>query len=539
MVILGSIKLWINATCALSNFFLYLRYNVSITPTNFSSIRMITKKQKEVLDFVKNYRVKHEYAPSLEEIKRKFKLASVSTAHYYVAKLQEAGQLRKEFNQPRSIAIVEERSMVRIPLLGTIAAGQPIEAIQEKEYIAVPRNKLPRTADIYALRVVGESMIEENISDGDIVLVKQQAVAENGQKVVALIDNHEATLKKYYKERGRVRLQPANKQVCFSAGRLRNKNFEPIIIKRQRHLLIQGVVIDVIKNRQMIFSSKQTNEREDEVGKKKIGDFLGRVTEGDCLEVMRDIPSKSINMILCDLPYGTTQNAWDSLIPLDQLWKHYERIIKEDGVIALTGQGLFSAKLVLSNPKLFKYKIVWVKSKPTNFLNAKKQPLRKHEDILIFYGRQPSYNPQMSKGEPYNKGFRKDQLTGSYGDFKTVEVKSDGERYPTDIVYFKTAESEGPVYHPTQKPVELGRYLIRTFTKPGQIVLDNTCGSGSFLVAAVLEERKFIGIEKNQEVYLFKKKKVDYIQLCNQRIEEALEQCRTEKAQVRLFQMPL
>ncbi|HLC69470.1 MAG TPA: site-specific DNA-methyltransferase [Patescibacteria group bacterium] len=236
---------------------------------------------------------------------------------------------------------------------------------------------------------------------------------------------------------------------------------------------------------------------------------------------MSDIPSKSIDMILCDLPYGTTQNQWDSVIPLDQLWRHYERIIKDKGVIVLTAQGLFTANLMISNPKLFKYKITWVKSKPTNFLNAKKQPLRKHEDVLVFYKSQPAYNPQMSNGEPYNKGFRKDQLTGSYGDFKTVEVKSNGERYPTDVIYFKTAESEGEVYHPTQKPVELGRYLIRTFTKDGDIVLDNTCGSGSFLVSAVLEGRKFIGIEKNQEVYLFKKHGVDYVEISKRRTKEA------------------
>lgn len=255
--------------------------------------------------------------------------------------------------------------------------------------------------------------------------------------------------------------------------------------------------------------------------KKEVSHFENRVIEGDCLEVMNDIPSKSINMILCDLPYGTTQNHWDSVIPLDKLWAHYERIIKDNGIIALTGQGLFTAHLVLSNPKLFKYKITWIKSKPTNFLNAKKQPLRKHEDICVFYKNQPTYYPQMSSGEPYNKGFRKDQLTGSYGDFKTVEVKSNGQRYPTDVVYFKTAESEGEVYHPTQKPVELGRYLIRTFTKEGDIVLDNTCGSGSFLVSAVLEGRKFIGIEKNQEVYLFKKHRVDYVAVAKKRIREA------------------
>ncbi len=254
---------------------------------------------------------------------------------------------------------------------------------------------------------------------------------------------------------------------------------------------------------------------------KDISCFTGKVIENDCLKIMPSIPPKSVDMILCDLPYGTTQNLWDSVIPLDQLWKHYDRVVKDSGVIVLTGQGLFTANLILSNPRLFKYKITWVKSKPTNFLNAKKQPLRKHEDVCVFYKKQPAYNPQMSYAEPYNKGFRKDQLSGSYGDFKTVEVKSSGERYPTDVVYFKTAESEGEVYHPTQKPVELGRYLIRTFTKEDDIVLDNACGSGSFLVSAVLEGRKFIGIEKNQEVYLFKKHRVNYIDVCKKRIKEA------------------
>ena len=141
----------------------------------------------------------------------------------------------------------------------------------------------------------------------------------------------------------------------------------------------------------------------------------------------------------------------------------------------------------------------------------------------------------MTYGEPYNKGFRKDQLTGSYGDFKTVEVKSNGERYPTDVVYFKTAESEGEVLHPTQKPVELGRYLIRTFTKEGDIVLDNTCGSGSFLVSAVLEGRKFIGIEKNSDVFHFKKHKADYIEISYRRIKEATEQYKAERNKLRLF----
>lgn len=274
-----------------------------------------------------------------------------------------------------------------------------------------------------------------------------------------------------------------------------------------------------------------------------IQEFVNRVIEDDCLNVMPNIPDKSVDMILCDLPYGTTQNKWDSVIDLDKLWQQYMRIIKDNGAIVLTAQGLFTAKLILSNEAWFKYKIVWIKSKSTNFLNAKKQPLRKHEDICVFYKQQPTYNPQMSKGESYDKGVRKDQYTGSYGDFKPRHVRSDGTRYPNDVLfmddnelpledylYVKTAESEGHVYHPTQKPIELGRYLIRTFSNPGDIILDNACGSGSFLVAAAMEDRKYIGIEKNQNVMLHKVKAIDYIKVCADRLAEVTE--RQNKAKV-------
>lgn len=254
---------------------------------------------------------------------------------------------------------------------------------------------------------------------------------------------------------------------------------------------------------------------------RSIEDFKNKVIEGDCLDVMKDMPDKSVDMVLCDLPYGTTQNEWDSVIPLDKLWKEYERIIKDKGAIVLTSQGLFTNRLVVSNEKLFKYKIVWIKSKATNFLNAKIQPLRRHEDICIFYKKQPAYYPQKTMGEAYDKGFRKDQHTGSYGLFETRHVKSNGERYPSDIVYFKTAESEGEVYHPTQKPVDLGRYLIKTFTNPKDIVLDNACGSGSFLISAILEGRNFIGIELNKETVLHHKEKIDMIGVCNERIQKA------------------
>ena len=210
---------------------------------------MLTKKQKQTLNFIEKYKNKNDYAPSLEEIKKHLKLASVSTAHYHIKKLQERGYLEKEKNQPRGIAIYEQEKMVRVPLLGTIAAGQPIEAVEEKETIAVPQNKLCRSGKFFALQISGDSMIDENINDGDLVLIKQQSVAENGQKVVALINNCEATLKKFYQEQGQIRLQPANKK------------FAPIIIKKGQEFAIQGIVVDIIRNEKELQCAKLLSER--------------------------------------------------------------------------------------------------------------------------------------------------------------------------------------------------------------------------------------------------------------------------------------
>ena len=242
--------------------------------------------------------------------------------------------------------------------------------------------------------------------------------------------------------------------------------------------------------------------------------------EGDCLKVLPDIKAGSVDLILADLPYGTTQNNWDSLIPLSDLWENFRRVLATNGAVILTGHGLFTASLMLSNPDWFKYKMTWIKSKSTNFLNAKKQPLRKHEDICVFYNKQPFYDPQMSEGKAYDKGYRKNQHTGSYGEFGSVRVQSRGSRYPTDVVYFATAESEGQVYHPTQKPISLARYLVRTYCPPGGIVLDPTFGAGSFLVGAAIEGRDSIGIELNKDIKMFKNSEsdLDLIEVARHRI---------------------
>ncbi len=245
------------------------------------------------------------------------------------------------------------------------------------------------------------------------------------------------------------------------------------------------------------------------------------IIEGDCLEVMPQLPDRCIDLVLTDLPYGTTQNKWDCTIDLRSLWVQYKRLLSPRGAVILMGQGVFTAKLILSCPEWFKYKIAWVKSKATNFLNASRQPLRKHEDICVFYGRQPTYIPQMTNGEAYDKGVRKNQLTGSYGVFHPSHIHSSGARYPTDVIYFKTAESEAErtVWHPTQKPVALGEYLIETYTKPGDMVLDSCFGSGSFLVAAAKTGRQCLGIELNEQSYRFTRSKVDLIEVARSRLE--------------------
>lgn len=248
---------------------------------------------------------------------------------------------------------------------------------------------------------------------------------------------------------------------------------------------------------------------------------VNRVIEGDCLARLAEVPDASVHLVLCDLPYGTTNNTWDSVIALPALWAHYRRVLVPDGMVVLTGQGPFTARLMLSNEAWFKYKFCWIKSKATNFLNAKRQPLRRHEDVCVFSRGAGRYLPQMQPGGAYDKGIRKHQQTGSYNDMEPSHVKTDGGRYPTDVVYFKTAESEGTVWHPTQKPVGLGRYLVRTYSRPGEVVLDNASGSGSFLVAALLEGRNYLGIELNVETRQFKADPVDLIAVSRQRLSAA------------------
>ena len=230
---------------------------------------------------------------------------------------------------------------------------------------------------------------------------------------------------------------------------------------------------------------------------------------GDCLERMKEIPDGSVDLILTDPPYGTTACKWDSVIDFDLMWAELKRIIKPNGAIVLFGSEPFSSALRMSNIKQYKYDWVWEKSKATGFLNSKRQPLRAHEIISVFYSKPPTYTPQMTEGVAYNKGVRKEQTQNDvYGSFDQVEVKSDGLRFPRSVQYFKTAESEGS-FHKTQKPVALLEYLIKTYTNECETVLDFTFGSGSTGVACLNTNRKFKGIEMDEGYFNIAKERIN------------------------------
>ncbi len=242
--------------------------------------------------------------------------------------------------------------------------------------------------------------------------------------------------------------------------------------------------------------------------------FINQIIQGDCLEVMKELPDKSVDMILCDLPYGITACKWDSIIPLDKLWEQYKRVIKLGGAIVLNAAQPFTTILIASNLKMFKYHWIWKKPQGVDPFNAKKRPLNNVEDIVVFSNGKLAYNPQFQSGKPYkitrDKKPRNYEITDTT--MKQTTTVNDGYRLPTRILEFKQERG----FHPTQKPVALFEYLIKTYTQPGETVLDNCIGSGTTAIAAHNTGRKFIGIEKEPK----------YVEIARQRLEQAQTQQR-------------
>lgn len=247
-----------------------------------------------------------------------------------------------------------------------------------------------------------------------------------------------------------------------------------------------------------------------------------RLYKGDCLQLMREIPSHSVDMILADPPYGTLNKSnpdaqWDKEVSLPSLWNQYKRIIKPNGVILLFGQGMFAAKLIMSNPKWFKFDFVWNKVRKSNFLNCKRMPMRQHELVLVFYNQQPTYNPQMvySGKQNHSRGkIDKEQANSCYGKYGKVEAVKSDYKYPGTILEFQKGHSKESWLHSTAKPVNLLRWLIRTYSNEGDLILDNFAGSGSTIIAAIEEKRDWIGIELSEK----------YFDICQNRVNARLQQ---------------
>jgi site-specific DNA-methyltransferase (adenine-specific) len=241
-----------------------------------------------------------------------------------------------------------------------------------------------------------------------------------------------------------------------------------------------------------------------------------KLIKGDCLVEMQNISDKSIDMILCDLPYGLTNNDQDIRIPFDELWKQYSRIIKDNGCICLFAQGIFYVDLVCSNRKLFRYDLIWDKQLVSGFLNAKRMPMRQHEQIAVFYKKLPIYNPQFTQGKPLhgrgNSYLNKECVNNNYGDFNNMDDirKGSTDKYPTSIISIKKPHPS-IAQHRTEKSIELLEYLIKTYSNENDLILDNCMGSGSTGVACINTNRKFIGIELNEIYFNIAKNRIENI----------------------------
>jgi len=487
---------------------------------------MLTKRQKEVMDFVENYSQKKGYAPSFEEIRKRLKLASVSTIHFHISKLKAGGYLGKIDNKARGISIPEKEPLVKITLLGTIAAGEPIEAIRQHEFISIPKNKLPKSGQVYALRVSGNSMIDENIKDGDVVLVKQQEVAENGQRVVALIDNYEATLKKFYKERTQIRLQPAN------------SSYEPIIIRKDRDIKIQGIVIDVIQNEEEL----QAERIDTAITRRTKSLPLNKIILGDAVAELKKLPNESCDVIVIDPPYNIGKDFGNNIdkrelseyVAWCKEWINESiRAMKPTGTMFIYGFSEILAHLSVEIPINKRWLIWHYTNKNVASLNFWQ---RSHEAIICAWKDKPTFNRDDIR-EPYTEGFlngaagkvRKGTVGRfSKGGLETVYNAHEGGALPRDVIKIaalaggagmverwflcKTCDSvceprqlqkhdrHEIIKHPTQKPLELSRKLVLSaMPKKDGVILVPFVGTGSECVAAKELGQSYIGFEINPD----------------------------------------
>lgn len=448
----------------------------------------LTKKQKQILSYVESYIKKNGVSPTFAEIGRHTKKV-FSTVHEHVEALIKKGFLIKANNSSRGIELKKQSEMVTIPLIGTIAAGQPIEAIQEKETIAIQREKLPHTGSFYALRVQGDSMIDEGINDKDTVLVKKQNFANNGDKVVALLNGNEATLKTFYKEKGHIRLQPAN------------KNYNPIIITKKQEFSLQGVLFDVIRTSEaeqaaqnFVLSSTTITLR-----RGNISDYLNRVYNGDIMHLLKDLPDNSVDMVFGDPDYNVgirygnnnyTRSFDDYINWYIDLTKESMRVLKKDGNLFMMNYPQQNAHLRVKYLDLYFPHIndyVWVYN--TNVGHTPRRFTTAHRSIL-----------HVRKSD--NNKFFKDAVALPYKnptDRRILQNLANGSkgRMPYSWFEFNLVKnvSKEKTYHACQIPQKLTETLIKASTKPQDIVLVLFGGSGAEIDVCKNLNRQFISAE--------------------------------------------
>ncbi|MFH1161999.1 MAG: transcriptional repressor LexA [Candidatus Jorgensenbacteria bacterium] len=454
---------------------------------------MLTEKKKDVLNFVTRYSRKHGYSPSIPEIAKGIKRA-VGTVHEHLQKLENEGYIRLSKNQRRGIEILEAIAMVQIPIRGTISAGQPLTLFEEHtETIAVPAARIPQSGDVYALRVQGESMIEENINDGDIILVKQQAVAENGQKVVALIDNYDTTIKKFYNERGQIRLQPANKTMA------------PIIIKKgEREFVIQGIALDVIRESTVARERVLPNKPLKVASRRNTAPYF----EAKSVSIYRDgllkitsIPNNSVDLIVTSPPYNVDihYNSHNDNLTYGEYLEFTHQWIKKCYELA-KDDGRFCLNIPLDKNKGGQQSVGADITKI-----AKEVGWKYHSTIIWNEGnisRRTAWGSFMSASAPYviapvelililYKNSWKKMSGSRENDISRKEFMD----WTNGVWTFNGQSKKGAGGHPAPFPIELPKRCVKLFSFVGNTVLDPFLGSGSTLIATQLFNRNGVGVE--------------------------------------------